>query len=93
MWIWIILGVVAFCALVVFAAAYVCFFRIFLSRRKPRTEEFPIPDGDVYLPHRERMINWMKDMRAMPHTEASIVSFDGLTLRGKYYHVIVFLEV
>lgn len=85
MWIWIVLGIIAFCALVVFTAAYVCFFRIFLSRRKPRTEEFPIPDGEVYLPHRDRMINWMKDMRAMPHTDVSIVSFDGLTLLGSFY--------
>ena len=82
---WIILGVAVFVLLTAFIAAYVCFFRIFLSRRKPRAEEFPIPDGDIYLPHRDRMVNWMKDMRAMPHTDASIVSFDGLTLRGAFY--------
>ena len=82
---WILLGVAAFLLLLTALTAYFCFYRIFLSRRKPKTEEFPIPDGEVYLPHRERMINWMKDMRSMPHTDVSVVSFDGLTLRGKFY--------
>ena len=82
---WILLGIAVFILLLIFLTAYFCFFRIFLSQRKPSTEEFPIPDGEVYLPHRERMINWMKDMRAMPHTDVSTVSFDGLTLRGKFY--------
>jgi fermentation-respiration switch protein FrsA (DUF1100 family) len=82
---WIVLGVFIFAVLAVIATAYVCFFRIFFSRRRPETEEFPIPDGEIYLPHRERMINWMKELRAAPHADVSVVSFDGLTLRGKFY--------
>lgn len=82
---WIILGTLAFLLLAAFATVYICFYRIFLSHRKVRTEEFWLPDGEEYRPHHERMISWMKGMRRMPHTEVSTTSFDSLTLYGKYY--------
>ncbi|MBQ4121841.1 MAG: alpha/beta hydrolase [Clostridia bacterium] len=83
---WIIFGTLAFLILVAFCTVYICFYRIFLTHRKPKKNEaFDLPDGEEYRPHHERMVSWIKDIRAMPHTEASIVSFDGLTLYGKYY--------
>ena len=39
----------------------------------------------MYEPHREQMIAWMKEVRSLPHQDVQIKSFDGLTLRGKYY--------
>ena len=67
--------------------AYICFLKIFYSsRKKPRVEEeYPTPEGEIYDPYRDQMIQWMKDVRAMPHTDVSVTSFDGLTLRGKYF--------
>ena len=31
------------------------------------------------------MVAWMKETREMPHEKVSVSSFDGLTLRGRYY--------
>lgn len=52
------------------------------------SEEFSIPEGEIYEPYREQMVAWMKETRALPHETMSIHSFDGLTLYGKYYECI-----
>lgn len=62
-----------------------CFFRIFYSPRRKKREEFPTPKGEIYDPFRPQMIQWIKEIRSIPHTDVSITSHDGLTLRGKYY--------
>jgi pimeloyl-ACP methyl ester carboxylesterase len=49
------------------------------------TEEFPIPDGEIYEPWRDTMIGWIKETRALPCQDFSITSFDGLTLKAKYF--------
>ena len=61
------------------------FFRIFYASRKGPREEFPTPKGALYDPYRPQMIEWIKEARALPHTEVSIRSFDGLKLCGTYY--------
>ncbi len=72
--------------ILVFITALVCFFKIFYSKRsKKETEEYPTPDGDIYDPFREQIIEWIKEARAMPHTDVSVISFDGLRLCGKYF--------
>lgn len=67
--------------------SFICFLLVFyVPDRKPIGEhEYPIPQGAIYEPYRECMTGWIKEARAMPHTDVSIVSEDGLTLRGKYY--------
>lgn len=81
-WLWLAIGVVV---LLILLTALVCFFMAFYSyRRKPR-EEYPIPPGKEYEPYREQMVTWMKETRSLPHEVVSITSFDGLTLRGKFY--------
>ncbi len=67
--------------------SYVCFRMTFYAPRKEKTnaEEYCIPKGKIYEPFRETMVNWIKELRAMPHEDMSIKSFDGLTLCGKYY--------
>ena len=62
-----------------------CFKHAFYSANKPLTEEYPIPEGPVYEPHRDAMVAWIKELRAMDYEPVSITSFDGLTLRGKIY--------
>lgn len=68
-------------------ASWLCFFLTFYVTKKQKTpkEEFETPPGKVYDPHRAQMIQWMKEVRAMPHEDFSITSFDGLRLCGKYY--------
>ena len=86
-WYWIVLIVVAALLFLVLLTAAICFYLAFYAVRKPVTDEerFDIPPGKIYEPYREAMVTWMKEVRAMPHREFSIQSFDGLTLRGKYY--------
>ncbi len=57
----------------------------FVPKREKSDEEYPIPPGRVYEPHRDTMVQWMKEVRAIPYEEVSITSFDGLKLCGKYY--------
>ncbi len=66
--------------------AYICFRMTFYnSRRGENLEEIHIPDGDIYLPYENEIVGWIKRMRSMPHEDFAIKSFDGLTLRGKYF--------
>jgi fermentation-respiration switch protein FrsA (DUF1100 family) len=68
-------------------AALLIFLKIFYAARGKRkgAEEFSLPEGAVYEPHHAQMIEWIKQIRAMERRDVSITSFDGLTLRGKYY--------
>ena len=69
---------------VVLVTSLVCFFKIFYSPRK-KWPEYPVPAGEIYQPHHEQMIKWIKEARELPHTEVRIKSHDGLTLVGTYY--------
>jgi len=85
---WIIpLCVLVFAVLIVLSVSLVCFFKIFYSpKRKPvGDDEYPTPAGRIYDAHREQMVQWIKDIRAMERTDVSITSYDGLKLCGKYY--------
>ena len=74
-------------ATIITCISYYCFKRVFYS--PPRTplgeDEFELPPGQICDEHKKAMIGWMKETRAMPCEKVSITSFDGLTLRGKYY--------
>ena len=82
----ILLCVFAVLAVLVLLTAYICFrITFYASRKGENHEEIQIPEGDIYLPYKDEMVNWTKRMRAMPQEDFSITSFDGLTLRGKYF--------
>lgn len=80
---WILLGIAA----AVLIISYICFRMAFYVPKKEviAPDDYRIPPGEVYEPFREVMVKWMKETRALPYEEVSIRSFDGLTLRGKYY--------
>lgn len=80
-------------AAIAIVAATVCFFRIFYAFRRKETEEFPLPKGDIYKPYHPQMIAWMKEIRTLPSCDVEIRSYDGLTLRGKYYEKEIGLPV
>lgn len=85
---WIIpLCVLLLLAVSALTATIVCFFMIFYSpkRKHPTVDEYPIPEGEIYEVHRDKMVEWTKGTRAMNPRDVSVVSFDGLTLRGKYF--------
>ncbi len=83
----ILLSIFALLLVVTLITMLFCFFRIFYTPRKmtTSTEEFPIPEGEIYEAHREQITAWMRDARAYPYRRVSIRSHDGLILRGKYF--------
>ena len=84
MWIlWILLGLAA----AVLAAAYWCFRLAFYvpPRKALPSDVIETPEGEIYEPYREKMENWIREARAMPHENVQITSFDGLKLQGKFY--------
>ena len=82
---WILLGVAAGLAALILLISYICFRLSCYAVRKPPTEKYPLPKGEIYEPYRDRMIAWMEETWATPHEDMEITSFDGLKLRGKYY--------
>ena len=85
-YLWIGLFILTLLATIVVLIAYICFrMAFYVPKKRPTPEEYPVPDGEEYLPYREQMIQWIKETRALPHEDMQITSFDGLTLRGRYY--------
>lgn len=80
----IILGIVA---ALILLGAYICYRMAFYSpKRKPKDPNvIEIPAGEIYEVYRADMEKWARMTRAMPHEDVEITSFDGLTLRGKFY--------
>ena len=80
---WILLAL----ALLILAIAFVCFYMaFFVPKHSPiASDDYTIPQGEIYEPFREQMVAWMKEVRALPHEDFYITSFDGLKLHGKYY--------
>lgn len=83
--VWIVLSVVLAFLLVSLVTAFVCFWMVFYSPKRKDTEEYPIPKGEIYEEYREQMTEWIKEMRNSEYQKVEIKSFDGLTLRGKYF--------
>lgn len=84
---YIVLIILAVLVLLALLLTYFCFYLTFYvpRRKKKDTEEYSLPPGKIYEPYRDKMISWMKEVRSMSCEDVSIQSFDGLTLRGKYY--------
>ena len=80
----ILLGILA---ALVLLGAYICYRMAFYSpKRKAKDPDvIEIPEGEIYEVHRESMEKWARMTRALPHEDVEVVSFDGLTLRGKFY--------
>lgn len=83
----ILLGILA---ALILLGAYICYRMAFFSpKRKPKDPEIiEIPEGKIYEVYRESMEKWARMTRALPHEDVEVTSFDGLTLRGKYYEYI-----
>ena len=80
-------GIFSFVVLAVLVTARICYKIVFYSPpRKPlREDEYPTPRGEIYDQYRPQMVEWIKQIRVMEHLDVSIKSFDGLTLRGKFF--------
>ncbi|MBO5953765.1 MAG: alpha/beta hydrolase [Oscillospiraceae bacterium] len=81
------LWILAAIALLILLISFICFHMAFYQKKqKPASEdEIPIPEGEIYEPYREKMENWTREVRAIPHEDVQIVAYDGLILTGKFY--------
>lgn len=80
---WSLLALIVLVLVVAFICFYVAFF---VPKHGPvAMDDYTIPKGEIYEPFREQMVQWMKEVRALPHEDFYITSFDGLKLHGKYY--------
>ncbi len=84
---WIVGGALALLALLFFVTCYICFYMAFYQPRKKKNRgaDAILPPGELYAPFREVTKQWAEEVRAMDHKEFFIRSFDGLSLRGRYY--------
>jgi len=87
MYFWLWLSVALVLLLVPLGITVYCFFKVFyVPGRDPEDPDaYEIPDGEIYEPYREGIVAWTKMIREMPREDVEITSFDGLTLRGRYY--------
>ena len=83
----VILLLLLFLAGAVLLVSYYCYRITFYAKPTPPLgpDEYDVPRGRIYDPHRETMIGWMREVRKLPQQEVSITSFDGLKLVGTYY--------
>ena len=84
---WLLLGISAVLCLLILIGAYICYRMAFFSpKRKAKDPDvIEIPKGEIYEVYRADMEKWARMTRSMPHEDVEVQSFDGLTLRGKYY--------
>lgn len=82
-----VLWILAASVVLILLAAFLCFYlTFFVPRHAPvAIDDYTIPNGEIYEPYRDVMVNWMKEVRAMPHEDFYITSFDGLKLHGRYF--------
>lgn len=71
--------------LILLAGCFVCFYIAFYSKTRKKYSGFSLPPGPVYEPYREIMHKWADEVDKIPHEDVEILSYDGLTLRGKLY--------
>ena len=81
---------IAFCIfigliLVILLGCFICFYMTFYSKTRKKNPGFSLPPGPAYEPYREAMRKWAEDVEKLPHEDVEILSYDGLTLRGKFY--------
>lgn len=72
--------------LIALGGSLYAYYRAFFSPKKGRGEVKPIK-GENYDPYRPEMRRIYHQLRERPFETVSVISHDGLTLTGKYYHV------
>ncbi len=87
---WWIFAAIILLILLVLGVAYVCFRMTFYISDKEKQENAlrQLPEGKEFIPYHGAITAWQKEVKALPCKEFAIRSFDGLTLKGKYYESI-----
>ncbi|MBQ9117750.1 MAG: alpha/beta hydrolase [Clostridia bacterium] len=66
---------------------YVTYRMAFYSPKKRKENIYDFPDGSDFASAKDTMTKWIDELKELPYEEVEIISFDGLKLRGRYYHV------
>lgn len=76
--------------LLILGISFLGFWMVFYSKNDDyaETDEITLPNNDIYNSHRDLIIQDIKDVRDYRYQEYSIQSFDGLTLKAKYFESI-----
>ncbi|MBO5315146.1 MAG: hypothetical protein J6B48_01810 [Clostridia bacterium] len=84
---YIALTCIAAIAVIIPGTSLVCFFIIFYSprRKENKNGRIEIPADEINQVHRELIESWVISARTSPHKDVEIRSYDGLTLKGKFY--------
>ena len=83
---YILAGLIGAAIIVTLLISYICYRMAFYAFKNPADDqEYPIPEGKAYEPFRDKMINWLKETRQLPHETITVTSFDRLKLQGKFY--------
>ncbi len=69
-----------------FILTYLVYRRAFYAPDEKQNDIYNIPRDEQYEPYRARMLSLIDDLTERPFEEATIRSFDGLRLYGRYYH-------
>ncbi len=67
--------------------AYITYRMAFYSSKKARKQYDMLPDSGQYLDFLEKITVLHEEISSMPYEEVFVKAKDGLTLKGRYYHV------
>ncbi len=82
----VVIAVFLAITIIFFLSSYICYLIVFKTTKKQKKyEDFSLPKGKIYLKYKDQMLSFMKEARQIPFEAFEIKSFDGLTLRGKFY--------
>ncbi len=79
---YIILGLIFITLFISFICFYMAFYNPNSKKVRPENE---LPPGKDYEPYYDKLLFWMEKRKNIPYADIEIKSYDGLTLKGKYY--------
>lgn len=75
------------CAGVILIFSYICYYIVFYSPHKGAGDHYNLPHGVQYEKYRDRMLGYIDDFLNLDCEKVDIISYDGIKLSGRYYHV------
>lgn len=81
--VWIAVGM----GLLFVVVLFVLYDVIFSANRRYMGDDSSLPHGKMYDAYHDTITKCVKDVQAIPFEEVQVLSYDGLLLTGKYYHL------
>lgn len=78
---------IIFVLAIIFILSFICYYIVFYSPQRGQGDHYSLPEGDQYDKYKDRMTRYIDEFLAIDYEDVEIVSFDGLMLRGRYYHI------